>query len=88
MSHSPVFVASGGGFSSLVADCAEHLGGVSLRPSISSEGLEESCWLAPKPIPAIDKNYSYSWLNLGNGWHGKDRWTGTVNYPPEETIWQ
>ena len=83
--HSPIFVGAGGTFSKLVADCVEHLGGVSLRPFVQKNVLspiEEPCWTAPKPLQAL-KNYSWE----SAGWHGKSVWSGRKNYPPEETIW-
>ena len=83
--HSPIFVGAGGTFSKLVADCVEHLGGVSLRPFVQKNVLspiEEPCWTAPKPLQDL-KNYSWETA----GWKGKGVWRGNKNYPPEKTIW-
>jgi len=83
MSHSPVFVAAGGGFSTLVYDCVEHLGGVSFM-GIGMSPLEEPCWSTPRPDIEM-KNYSWE----KDGWSGKGRkpWSKNKNYPPEKTIW-
>ena len=87
MSRSSVFVSSGGGFSKLVSDCVEYLGGVALRPSDGrtfSSPLEQTCWTAPRP-DAVDRTKNYSWEN--DGWSGREPWSGRKNYPPEETVW-
>ena len=81
MSHSPVFVAAGGGFSTLVYDCVKHLGGVSFMGTGSSP-LEEPCWSTPRPDIEM-KNYSWE----KDDWSGRGPWSGNKNYPPEETIW-
>ena len=83
MSHSSLFVAAGGGFSSLASDCVEYFGGIAFRPSIKvGGGLEQSCWSEPRPDIEM-KNYSWEKV----GWRGRNAWNGIKSYPPDETIW-
>lgn len=86
MSHAPIFVAAGGGFSKLASDCVEYYGGIVFPESSSwSIGLDESCGKAPRPdIPMK----TYSWEAPPALWRGKSPWTGVKNYPPEETKWE
>ncbi|KAL3937951.1 MAG: hypothetical protein SGARI_001932 [Bacillariaceae sp.] len=85
MSHSSIFIPSGGGFSGLAADCVTYLGGQSVGHSSKpwkKDALEHSCWTAPRPDIEM-KNYSWE----QDGWLGRQPWSGNKNYPPEETIW-
>jgi len=84
MSHSPTFVAAGGGFSKLAADCVEYFGGISLR----QEELDNLCWTRPRPADIGPKNYSwetkFDWHDRGGG----QKWnTSCKTYPPETTKW-
>eukprot|EP00588_Corethron_pennatum_P014894 CAMPEP_0194278110 /NCGR_PEP_ID=MMETSP0169-20130528/10243_1 /TAXON_ID=218684 /ORGANISM="Corethron pennatum, Strain L29A3" /LENGTH=483 /DNA_ID=CAMNT_0039022231 /DNA_START=125 /DNA_END=1576 /DNA_ORIENTATION=+ len=85
MSHAPIFVAAGGGFSRLASDCAEYFGGIVFAEANGwSGGLDESCGKAPKPNTPMR---TYSWETTPAFWSGKRPWTGIKSYPPEETKW-
>lgn len=85
MSHAPIFVAAGGGFSKLASDCVDYFGGASFTKSDGwSNGLDESCSDLPRPdIPM--KNYT--WEAKEQKWRGKSYWNGVKSFPPEPTIW-
>lgn len=76
MSHAAVFVAAGGRFSEVASECVKYFGGLVF------DRLDEPCLNAPRPNIAMKE---YSWEK--DGWHGKDKWSGNKNYPPEDTIW-
>merc|ERR1711957_650819 len=74
MSHSPVFVSAGGGFSGLAYDCVEHLGGVAIKGTDNGP-LGEPCWLTPRPDITM-KNYSWE----KDHWIWRKPWSGNKNY--------
>eukprot|EP00578_Thalassiosira_sp_NH16_P001091 CAMPEP_0181139058 /NCGR_PEP_ID=MMETSP1071-20121207/34584_1 /TAXON_ID=35127 /ORGANISM="Thalassiosira sp., Strain NH16" /LENGTH=407 /DNA_ID=CAMNT_0023225949 /DNA_START=350 /DNA_END=1570 /DNA_ORIENTATION=+ len=86
MSHSPVFVASGGGFSRLVTMCVNYFNSTALSSEQGwSKGLDKSCGEAPHP-PIPKKKYSWEentiWRGAGGAWDPRFR-----TFPPEEVIW-
>ena len=76
MSRASSFVASGGGFSRIAADCVRRRGG----RAVVGDG---PCLTVPRPNITAKE---YSWEQ--QGWQGKESWSGLKNYPPEETVWK
>jgi hypothetical protein len=73
MSHAEAFAASGGGFSKLIRDCVEVLGGLAVNPG----PLDKAC-LNATSAPIVRRNYSWE----TRGWHGRGgSWEGTKSYP-------
>ena len=76
MSRASSFVASGGGFSRIAADCVRRRGG----RAVVGDG---PCLTVPRPNITVKE---YSWEQ--QGWHGKEPWSGIKNYPPEKAVWK